>query len=975
MASGIRPGLARSPAHATQSPGAKERQDERRPEGGRSRSEGARNGPEGTGSGPGRGGERTEDGACMTHGPCPPPLPPPPRRAGARARVAGEGRGEIAFLPLPLGEGRGEGAFPDLHRTDGLGGHEPGGPVVGRWWFRLRSSMGKGQAIGKLLNALAPLSVEAGVATAATMGGAVIGGTLALPVIAVGAVALLGVAGWSVYRDLKTGEKLDKIDSVETWLTEVVRRMGVKDASFAEVLRFAKDNDLDARDALPKGLDALPDGVDQDAMAKLLAIIQAEGEEREKLILEQTTMVELLNGYVHAHFAEIKDRFDLQDTDLAIIRRDIRKTNSTVDVIEWILLDREAPPLRLPNRPLNESTRFIYSARRVEMRGREAEMDELAGFLECDEKFKWSAWTGLAGMGKSRLALEFCDRAAEMGWEVGFYEWRVKRKPAWDKWHPDLPTLIVFDYVQEHAKEIGAAIGLLASQAAGLGRKVRFLLLERPVPDKSGFSAGSWWETLLDKGHETNAAAIASSCHDHEGDAPTGVARLSEPCVFARASEPRPRELGGLAPEAVKDILAELAAMLERHPHPPSPARGCKALPEGEGGRHLSDAELDRQLAQLERVSRDCRPLYVALLAEALEAGAMRPDWTAIDLTKFVLEKEQRRWEAALKAAKIEGNDQEPWINLFLLATMCGGLVIPEGQKGIFGDETLDDWLPTRKQHGTGTTLARFAHGATGRNLPRLEPDMLGELFVLEAMQGWEPRDTDFRSAAWRHDPKGFGEFLVRAVNSFPKHPTLEKLLETPTDTAALPSWDQWRLIVPLGLRVNCLRDLGDKKNTFCNVVKMHQMLSAYVHDNPSNDSARDLCFMGPFFTYDKQSNDTAYADKVLAALTNLTVNDSEERDLCEILAKGYGAALHRAAAAGDAARAADMAEALVPLREAVCSQPDMMPLFKQAFEAAIDLAIEQDNAEAGAPSHGSESRATGARQRLIAASKALFGG
>ncbi|MDQ7013997.1 MAG: hypothetical protein Q9O74_08900, partial [Planctomycetota bacterium] len=268
-------------------------------------------------------------------------------------------------------------------------------------------------------------------------------------------------ARWSVYRDWKQGEKLDKIEridartsSIEGWLQDTARRKGQADASLEAVLMYARDEDSDARDALPEG-------VDDNALATLLAIIQAEGEDREKLILEQTTMVELLNGFLHAEFAALKDRFDLQDTDLAIIRRDLRKANSTVEFIEWMLLDRESPPLSIPHLEVTANTRFVYSARRVEMRGRKAEMDELADFLACDEKFRWSAWTGLAGMGKSRLALEFCDVAAESGWEVGFFEWRVRREVAWDKWHPDLPTLIVFDYVHEHAESIGKAIGLL----------------------------------------------------------------------------------------------------------------------------------------------------------------------------------------------------------------------------------------------------------------------------------------------------------------------------------------------------------------------------------------------------------------------------------------------------------------------------------------------------------------------------------
>ena len=105
---------------------------------------------------------------------------------------------------------------------------------------------------------------------------------------------------------------------------------------------------------------------------------------------------------------------------------------------------------------------------------------------------------------------------------------------------------------------------------------------------------------------------------------------------------------------------------------------------------------------------------------------------------------------------------------------------------------------------------------------------------------------------------------------------------------------------------------------------------------------------------------DFARADGLLAELRALAVNSPREGAIRASLARSYVWLVEDATQAGDVERAADMAEALVPLREAVLSQPDMMPVFQQAFSAALELAIEQNNAEVG--------------RRLTTASKALFG-
>lgn len=52
--------------------------------------------------------------------------------------------------------------------------------------------------------------------------------------------------------------------------------------------------------------------------------------------------------------------------------------------------------------------------------GRIKELAELDDFLGSDQRFTWWLWTGSAGAGKSRLAVELCRHAAAAGWDAGF---------------------------------------------------------------------------------------------------------------------------------------------------------------------------------------------------------------------------------------------------------------------------------------------------------------------------------------------------------------------------------------------------------------------------------------------------------------------------------------------------------------------------------------------------------------------------
>ncbi len=85
------------------------------------------------------------------------------------------------------------------------------------------------------------------------------------------------------------------------------------------------------------------------------------------------------------------------------------------------LFDRLTPQPQLDSRlrKLTEASRLYFGARKVPFVGREAELDRLRDFLFGAEDFRWWLATGPGGSGKSRLALELCQRAGAC-WRTGF---------------------------------------------------------------------------------------------------------------------------------------------------------------------------------------------------------------------------------------------------------------------------------------------------------------------------------------------------------------------------------------------------------------------------------------------------------------------------------------------------------------------------------------------------------------------------
>ena len=380
------------------------------------------------------------------------------------------------------------------------------------------------------------------------------------------------------------------------------------------------------------------------------------------------------------------------------------------------------------NVPVEGTLRFSPRNPSVPFLGRDQELAALDEFLTADRErpFVWWLVTGSGGTGKTRLARELCLRARRQGWRAGFmpsgFEVDVS---AIDAWCPRTPTLIVADYVTKRVNEI-------RKLATRLGRRdglppLRLLLLER--------EAGRLFENQF----------VGSD--------------LSDRSVIEGARYQKP-------PLAIPELTKEQVwALVERCPWRSDAA----SVP-------IDSVEFFERLRKMDRQR---RPLVAMILADALAASGGHTNFTGLTnvLQDLLRRDRDHLWPYELSVANTPVGKAEADVAI-AFATLVDGLGRPE----------LDAIEAARGRPVNPAILPACSRaigkpvGEAVRCLGPLEPDLIGEFFVLETLCG--DLDNPFEEAphawlpetAWRTRGDAMFDFVARAKQTFPQHVSIPKL-------------------------------------------------------------------------------------------------------------------------------------------------------------------------------------------------------
>lgn len=377
--------------------------------------------------------------------------------------------------------------------------------------------------------------------------------------------------------------------------------------------------------------------------------------------------------------------------------------------------DYRAPLLRLNYLEANETTRFIYAARVLPFIGRDAEIGKLEDFLGgLEQPFRWMVLHGSGGVGKSRLALELC-LAARSEWHAGFLSQEAD-EPAWSRWQPLMPTLIVVDYAARDTERSGRLLRALAGRGPAdgtprLAAPVRVLLIERT-------GEGDWLDKTVGVG--------------------TAKARVNA------ARSPN------LSLEAISDPWPIFEFVLNQ---------AKKPLP-----------DKTQTLATLDQIDSERRPLFAYFMADAIAAGHDVRHFDAARLLDQVIERgREKYWKPAGATAEDE--------RLLTVATMAGGLAV-RAVKGV-KDELLPSWdvdhhpaaFLAMTGRESGENVLPLEPDIVGEHFA---PSCLAQKNLSDADR------ARLCGLAWRLDPFGMAQFMQRAHRDLPNHAMLPFTRKSP---------------------------------------------------------------------------------------------------------------------------------------------------------------------------------------------------
>jgi len=427
--------------------------------------------------------------------------------------------------------------------------------------------------------------------------------------------------------------------------------------------------------------------------------------------------------------------------------------------------------------------RYLYSRERVDLFGRDDECKKLQNFLEDRRPVAWQLITGPGGMGKSRLAFHLCREAQQRGWVAGKVD-IDSHFESWDHWQPKADTLLFFDYVEARMNLLAPHLQRLCKRQDS-AKKIRILLVARQ-------SDTGWLNTFL--GDENTAAYVKDVCK---------VGELV---------------LNPLSDEALWQIITEVVRIREKEDGLPATVHAANQIEVR--GKRYSKTQL---LSELNVIDGKKRPLFAAMAADAIMDGQLTRNWNRTDLLEHILRHEKHLWARYAESNHI---NEAKYRNLILLSTLCRGFQLYDQNGDSFLKKLPDvmaNQLPDVTENPDVHLRNLLENDSKSDWLPFLEPDLLGEAFVLDQLKQdsyHRTKEVFFRTAV-RNNGFGTALFVGMSHSDNKEDETVTFLLsvpprETPDPVEAL-AWAKYVLglsgLLPLSCYIDHFQKIWDSGN------------------------------------------------------------------------------------------------------------------------------------------------------------------
>lgn len=370
--------------------------------------------------------------------------------------------------------------------------------------------------------------------------------------------------------------------------------------------------------------------------------------------------------------------------------------------------------------------------------GRFREMAILEMFLGDTAEFRWTAITGQAGMGKSRLAyeamLKFRNRC------FPFFIDTDADAELVSSFEPMVDALVFYDYVLGSEGKIARSVTALYRKFRGTGHKLRVVFLERADTTLPG----SWHWNLTQAMSQAERSDFRRCEYVlHPNGSGKGGAR------FMR--------LDDLDPDSVSELVGGVIETMGLDPN-----------------RAICDALRDEYASKSERNA--FRPLFVRIYVESRVHNGLTARCTFTDddeLLKERIIREQGKWESGLNG---DNALLRSLIRLILRASISGRLDLkrlPEMYSSDWYD--LKRFLDTKTVSGEERTSLRMCFQSEWGQSVELQndslvsnyPDIIKERmfsYYLDGDDSWE----EICDEVWENDREQFVTFIRRCIGDFP---------------------------------------------------------------------------------------------------------------------------------------------------------------------------------------------------------------
>lgn len=409
----------------------------------------------------------------------------------------------------------------------------------------------------------------------------------------------------------------------------------------------------------------------------------------------------------------------------------LQQHNSLLESIEYqhsfakVANDMQLPP------PVTSLFHFRNS--KIGFYGREDETDYLDSFLDSESSVLFTAVTGPAGSGKSKFLYEYIKSLSDNpSWKALFIPQagQLEAITALTEWRYPKNLLIAIDYAGEYATSIGQ--WLTSLKAGACPPKMRIILIER-----EGFRK-SQGNPLVQDGEQTTPLWYEQLLSVHSNDDIKSMRYTTD-------SQTMFLELKALRDDDIKHILCDYAGA------------NNKALPEKTQTEIL---EYCRNIEKLGEAGTNPRPLIALFVVDAWLHSEDYHKWNLQELLARIIERYSDHWKRVLcqNDSEVSSSLQK----LLLYATATEGWTVSEELPSYL----QDDLKTVQKFCGTAPKMHELFRNINEKItydgvLSPLEPDLIGEFFVLNYLKGAFDRQEMVEAFCF---DRNYLKFLFRCI-------------------------------------------------------------------------------------------------------------------------------------------------------------------------------------------------------------------